>query len=50
MDEYDNPNDSSVWNFDIFKYHEALGEDVLTHFGMRMFMKYGLIDKFSISE
>ena len=46
--EFDNIN--TLWNWDIFKYYEIMGDMSLCHFEMRLFMKYGLIDKFSISE
>lgn len=50
MDDFDQANDQALWNFDVFKYHETLGDSALMHFGIRIFMRYGLIDKFSISE
>ena len=43
MDDFDNAN---LWNFDIFKYQDILGDCSLHHFGIRLFQKYGLIDKF----
>lgn len=48
--EFDSPNGQQLWDFDCFKYHEALGEWTLPHFGIRMFMRYGLIEKFQMSE
>jgi hypothetical protein len=47
MDDFDNAN---LWNFDIFKYHDIIGDCSLHHFGIRLFQKYGLIDKFQMSE
>jgi hypothetical protein len=47
MDDFDNAN---LWNFDIFKYNDILQESSLLHFGIRLFQKYGLIDKFQMSE
>ena len=47
MDEFETSN---LWNFDVFKYQEVLGDAALPHFGLRMFMRYGLIEKFQISE
>lgn len=44
MDEFDN------WNFDVFKYHEVLGDTSLIHFGIKLFQQHGLLDKFSISD
>ena len=44
MDEFDK------WNFDVFKYHEVLGDVALLHFGIKIFQQYGLLDKFSISD
>mmetsp|Transcript_31696 Transcript_31696/g.48542 ORF Transcript_31696/g.48542 Transcript_31696/m.48542 type:complete len:109 (-) Transcript_31696:921-1247(-) len=31
MDDFDK------WNFDVFKYHETLGDASLLHFGIKMF-------------
>lgn len=51
MDDFDNSQqDSVLWNFDVFKYHEVLGSMSLNHFGIRLFMRYGFIEKFGISE
>jgi hypothetical protein len=50
MDDFDTANDTQLFNFDLFKYYETLGDSCLSHFGLRIFMRYGLIDKFSISE
>ena len=50
MDEFESPNDQALWNFDLFKYQELLGDSALCHFGIRLFMRYGLIEKFAISE
>ena len=50
MDEFESANDSSLWNFDVFKYQELLGDSTLCHFGIRLFTRYGLIEKFAISE
>lgn len=48
--EFDSPNGQLLWDFDFFKYQEALGEWTLPHFGIRIFMRYGLIEKFQMSE
>lgn len=51
MDDFDSTtNDAVLWNFDVFKYVETLGASSLCHFGIRLFMRYGLIEKFGISE
>jgi hypothetical protein len=42
--------DKCIWNFDVFKYYETLGDASLLHFGFRIFQQYGLLDKFSISD
>lgn len=48
--EFDSPNGQLLWDFDVFKYQEVLGDQTLPHFGLRMFMRYGLIEKFQMSE
>jgi hypothetical protein len=50
FDDYDSEKENCIWNFDTFKYLDLLGEDALVLFGMRLFLKYGLVEKFSISE
>lgn len=44
MDEFDK------WHFDIFEYCEILGDNVLLHFGFKLFQQYGLLEKFSIAD
>lgn len=44
MDDFDK------WDFDIFKYHEALGDQAILHFGFKLFTHYGLLEKFSIAD
>ena len=44
MDEFEK------WDFDVFEYCETVGEDVLVHFGFRLFTQYGLLEKFSIAD
>jgi hypothetical protein len=43
-------DDLDKWNFDVFKYHENLGDASLLHFGIKLFQNYGLLEKFSIAE
>ena len=43
-------DDFNKWDFEIFKYFELLGETTILHFGFKLFLNYGLIEKFSISE
>ena len=38
------------WEFDVFEYAETLGENILVHFGFRLFQQYGLLEKFSIAD
>jgi hypothetical protein len=38
------------WNFETFDYAEKLGEHALLHLGFKLFMHYGLLDKFSIAD
>ena len=38
------------WDFDTFKYHEALLDASLLHFGFKLFTNYGLLEKFSIAD
>lgn len=38
------------WDFDIFKYYEILGDMTLPHFGLKIFYKYSLLEKFSILD
>lgn len=42
--------DFDKWEFDIFKYCEALNEKTILHFGFKLFHLYGLLDKFSIAD
>ena len=44
MDEFEK------WEFDVFEYCDALGENTLLHFGFRLFQQYGLLEKFSIAD
>jgi hypothetical protein len=44
MDDFDK------WDFDIFKYYDALGEQAILHFGFKLFTMYGLLEKFSIAD
>ena len=44
MDEFEK------WDFNIFEYCDVLGENVLVHFGFRLFQQYGLLEKFSIAD
>ena len=51
--DFDSPNGQHLWDFDVFKFEEAFKEFkewVLPHFGIRLFMRYGLIEKFQMSE
>lgn len=50
MDKFDNSNGQLLWDFDVFEYENQLKEWTLPHFGLRMFMRYGLIEKFQMSE
>ena len=43
-------DDFNKWDFEIFKYVELLGESTILHFGFKLFLNYGLIEKFSISD
>jgi hypothetical protein len=43
-------DDFIKWDFDVFKYVELLGENTLLHMGFKLFLNYGLIEKFSISD
>jgi hypothetical protein len=43
-------DDFEKWDFDVFEYSDTVGEDVLVHFGFRLFQQYGLLDKFSIAD
>lgn len=43
-------DDFNKWDFEIFKYFELLGETTILHFGFKLFLNYGLIEKFSISD
>ena len=43
-------DDFNKWDFDTFKYFELLGDATILHFGFKMFLSYGLIEKFSISD
>jgi 3'5'-cyclic nucleotide phosphodiesterase len=43
-------DDFNKWDFDVFKYVELLGENTLLHLGFKLFLNYGLIEKFSISD
>jgi hypothetical protein len=43
-------SDMHKWNFDVFRYHEQMGDASLLHFGIKLFQQYGLLDKFSISD
>lgn len=44
MDDFDK------WDFDIFKYHDNLGDATILHFGFKLFQNYGLLEKFSIAD
>lgn len=44
MDDFDK------WDFDIFKYQEALQDAAILHFGFKLFTMYGLLEKFSIAD
>jgi hypothetical protein len=48
MRDLDRPMESfDKWDFDIFKYYEVLGDKLmLLHFGFKLFLTYGLIEKF----
>ena len=39
-------DDFNKWDFDVFKYVELLGENTLLHLGFKLFLNYGLIEKF----
>ena len=43
-------DDFEKWDFNIFEYCDVLGENVLVHFGFRLFQQYGLLEKFSIAD
>jgi hypothetical protein len=38
------------WNFETFDYAEKLGDYALIHLGFKLFMHYGLSEKFAIAE
>ena len=42
--------DFDKWEFDTFKYFESLNEKTILHFGFKLFLLYGLLDKFSIAD
>lgn len=44
MDDFDK------WDFEIFKYDDLLRESSIIHFGFKLFLNYGLLDKFSIAD
>ena len=44
MDEFEK------WDFDVFEYCQILGDNILVHFGFRLFQQYGLLEKFSIAD
>ena len=43
-------DDFEKWDFNVFEYCNILGDNVLIHFGFRLFQQYGLIEKFSIAD
>jgi len=42
--------DFDKWEFDLFKYCQALNDKTVLHFGFKLFHSYGLLDKFSIAD
>jgi hypothetical protein len=48
--------DFDKWDFEIFKYDELLEKSsqlqqpTIIHFGFKLFLNYGLLEKFSIAD
>ena len=46
LNEFDSSSGEVLWDFNVFKLQDLLGDATFPFFGFRIFMRYGLIDKF----